>query len=93
MQHDLFEQLAQTDVPPVPEQLEIALHERLNRRLLSLHVADVLLRALPLAVMHFAAAVGHLVRLTVTGRSPAADPFHDRKRRGSGPGSRGEGPG
>lgn len=80
MSHDLFEQLAETDVPPVPQRLESDVHERLNRRLLSLHVAEVLLRTLPFAVAHFAAALGHLVLLTLTGKSTSADPFNDTNR-------------
>ncbi len=71
MASDLLEQLAQSDVPPVPGEFDRQLNDRLNGSLVVLQTADFLLRALPWAMMHFSEALGGLVSLTFSGRFEA----------------------
>lgn len=70
MSTDLFERLAETDVPPVPAELDRAVHERLNRALVVGQVLDFAVRAIPYACFHFAKAVGGWIVLTVSGEFP-----------------------
>ncbi len=71
MNRDLLEQLAESDVPPVPRELERSIHDRLNTLLVVGHLSDFLLRAIPHAVAHFAEAVGELAASTLGGRPPS----------------------
>lgn len=61
---DLFDQLAQREVPPPPESLKDDVHHRLNYALLAGHVLDLALRGLPQALLEFGRAVIHLVRFS-----------------------------
>lgn len=70
MSTDLFDRLAETQVPPAPVQLDRAVHERLNRALVVGHVLDFAVRAIPYACAHFAKAVAGLIALTFTGSFP-----------------------
>jgi hypothetical protein len=65
---DLLEQLAQLDVPPVPTEFDVRLHERVNRGLLAGQTAEFVLKAIPYTVLHLAGAVWGLVVYTLTGR-------------------------
>ena len=70
MPQNLFDQLKQTEVPPAPTRLDRQVHQRLNRRLVWLHMFDLAFRGLPYALGHFAAAVGGLLWMSLTGRFP-----------------------
>lgn len=80
MDTDLWDDLSQLEVPPVPADFGPRLHARLNRALLWLHAGDFVLRAAPQAVGLFFAAWGGLVAYTLTGRFPkrAQDDQSDR---------------
>lgn len=69
MAMDLWEQLAQQDVPapPPPQEFDQQVHRRLNKLLLLMHLADLLFRGLVFGIAHFAQAVLHLLAVTVTG--------------------------
>ena len=81
---DPLEQLAHNEVPPVPEHFERRLHQRVNRQLLATHLLDLLLRGLPFAVQHFAAALGELLHVTLVGEDPASQRRRRRKNRRKG---------
>ncbi len=70
MPQNILEQLAELEVPSTPVDLQRGVHERLNVRLLSLHLADLALRALPYAFVCFSEALAGLVVFSVTGRFP-----------------------
>jgi hypothetical protein len=73
MPFDLFDQLAQQEVPPPPSEFERGVHERLNKRLLWTHLIDLATGGLAHAVGHFAQAWLHLVMTTFApGRAPGA---------------------
>lgn len=63
-----FDQLAETEVPPPPEHLAEAVHQRLNRTLVVLHVFELFLRALPSVLLLFAKPVVAFFKYTLTGR-------------------------
>lgn len=68
MSDDLLQQLADHEVPPVPETFDENLHGRVNRTLLSRDLVDLGLRATPWAMGIFAQAVVDLLGFTVSGR-------------------------
>lgn len=70
MSIDLFEQLAEHEVPPVPQTLSRGVHRRLNRALVVLHVVEFVLCVLPYAMVHFGRAVWGLMVRSVFGRYP-----------------------
>jgi hypothetical protein len=70
MSSDLFDQLAEQEVPPVPQNLSGGVHRRLNRVLVVVHVFEFVLCVLPYCVWHFSRAVIGLVVQTVSGRFP-----------------------
>jgi hypothetical protein len=57
MATDLLQQLAEIEVPAMPDDFDRNVHQRLNARLLGAHVAEVSLRALPFAFLHFVPAL------------------------------------
>ena len=57
MNKNLFDELAEFDIPPPPAGLGRDVHRRLNGRLLAAHLADLVLRALPYAWLHYSAAL------------------------------------
>jgi hypothetical protein len=65
---DLLEQLAEYDVPPVPGEFDVRLHERVNRGLLVGQAFELVLKAIPYTALHLAGAVWGLVLYSVTGR-------------------------
>jgi hypothetical protein len=79
---DLFERLAEGDVPPPPVDFDRRLHRRLNKHLVVLHVVEFALRVLPTAAVHLGRAVIGFMHLTLTGRHEV-----DRKTRPPGDGS------
>jgi len=70
MPQDVLEQLAELEVPSKPVDLQRDVHKRLNARLLSLHLAELALRALPYAFVCFSEALAGLVSYSATGRYP-----------------------
>jgi len=75
---DPLEQLAELEVPPVPEQFDQRLHDRINRVVLTQQLADLLMRGLPQAVQHFAAALGELFAVSLV---PQNDAIARRRRK------------
>lgn len=67
MTTDFLEQLAQGEVPPIPQTFDRQVHQRLNVRLIALHLLDFAVRGLPYAMVHFTMAVLSLVVFTITG--------------------------
>ena len=63
MATDLFDQLSETEVPPPPVEFDQRLHGRLNATLVELMV-----KAIPFAMLHFFQAVGGLLMMSATGR-------------------------
>jgi hypothetical protein len=82
MSTDLWEQLAEAEVPAPPPQFEREVHRRLNKALLVMHLADLFLKGMAFAIGHFAQAVLHLLAVTFTGRLQAGLP---RKNETDGP--------
>ncbi len=76
---DIWDQLAESEVPMPPPQLEREVHRRLNKALLVMHLADLFLKGMLFAMGHFAQAVLHLLAVTFTGRLQALLP---RKKEG-----------
>ncbi|MEX0677975.1 MAG: hypothetical protein WD063_12915 [Pirellulales bacterium] len=68
MATDLFEQLAELEVPPPPDQFDQQLHERVNRSLVCGQLVDLGVSGMPWALAHFARALVGFLTLTVTGR-------------------------
>jgi len=68
MATDLFERLAELDVPPPPAQFDDQLHERVNRSLVVGQLMDLVFGAVPWAVVEFSRAVIGSVLFTLTGR-------------------------
>jgi hypothetical protein len=71
MASDFFEQLAQSEVPPPPPEFNRQLHQRVNRSLLLVHLADLAVGAVPWAMVQMARALIGLVSLTITGKFDA----------------------
>jgi hypothetical protein len=79
MATDLWEQLAESEVPAPPREFDRQFHERLNKALLAVQLSDLYLKGMFFAVGHFALAVLHLLTLTVTGDLLAALPSKKEK--------------
>lgn len=78
MTDDPLARLATHDVPPLPEDFDSRVHERVNDALLGTHLVELVLRAAPWALFELArAGVGALL-FTLTGSYPSDD---RRKRR------------
>jgi len=70
MKFDIFEQLAEHDVPPVPVDFDRQIHHRVNDSLLGVHVLEFVFQVIPYAVMHFGQAVIGLLAVTLSGGFP-----------------------
>ena len=68
MARDILEQLAEAPVPPVPESFNLALHERINNRLLVGQLVDFGMNGTAYTVGHLARAVTGFFALTLTGK-------------------------
>ncbi len=68
MATNLFERLAEMDVPPPPAQFDNQLHDRVNRSLVTWQLVDLLVRGMPWALGHFARAMIGALAFTLTGR-------------------------
>lgn len=73
--NDPLEQLALLEVPAPPAEFDRQLHRRVNHRLLVQHVADLVLHAMPWAMLCLVQALLGLVRFSLTGK------FDDERRR------------
>lgn len=78
MTNDLLEQLAQSEIPPVPADFDHDVHERVNDALMFGHIAEFGLRVLPYAFVHMAQALTGFFSLTLSGRFPASESTRDR---------------
>ena len=74
MAQDIFEQLADWDVPPPPDKFDQQLHERVNKSLLVVQLVDLAVRAMPWAMLHFGRAVVGLLLLTLRGHFVSDSP-------------------
>lgn len=70
MPTDLWEQLAQTPVPPPPKELDQGVRQRINTYLMAGHLADFLFRVLPYGMYHFARGLLGAVMYSLSGRYP-----------------------
>lgn len=68
MATNLFERLAELEVPPPPPQFDAQLHDRVNRSLVTWQLIDLLVRGMPWALGHFAQALVGYLAFTLTGR-------------------------
>ncbi|REK18199.1 MAG: hypothetical protein DWQ37_04750 [Planctomycetota bacterium] len=68
MQPDLFDSLADLEVPAPPERFDEQLHQRVNRSLTTGQMIDLFAGALPFAAVTFGRAFVGLVTLSLTGR-------------------------
>lgn len=68
MSNDLFERLAELEVPPAPAELDRQVHQRVNRLLLTTHLADLALVGLGYAFLQFTRPLLDLIVLSITGR-------------------------
>jgi hypothetical protein len=77
---DLLEQLAELPVPPAPPPavFDRGVHERINSRLIVGQVGDLLIRGSAFGFVHFAKALGGLLRLTLTGKLETPKNRRDR---------------
>ncbi len=65
---DLFDKLAEMDVPPPPARFDEQLHQKVNRSLAIGQALDLVFGALPWALGEFARAFVGFLMYTVTGR-------------------------
>ncbi len=78
MAPDLFDKLAEVEVPPPPSQFDNQLHDKVNRGLVITQFIDLFVVALPWALVHFFRAFLGLLAFSVTGRY---GPASKRRRR------------
>ena len=76
MTNNLLEQLAEQSVPTRPPELDRRVHERINGRLLVVHLSETFLLALPYAFFHFTKALAGSVVFSLTGRFPQEGDDH-----------------
>lgn len=67
---NLFEELAEYEIPPLPADFGKSVHQRVNRSLVALQIIDLMWRGLPLAFLFFGRALIGLVMFTLTGTFP-----------------------
>ena len=80
MATDIFEKLADTEVPPAPvDELQRGFSERLNHRLLVQQLLDLALRGLPFAAWHMTRGMLATLYFTIAGRfvRPKSDDTSD----------------
>ena len=65
MPSDLFDQLAEAEVPAPPPEFDSCVHERLNKSLLATQLLDLALHGTLYALGHFAQAWMHLLMTTM----------------------------
>lgn len=67
MATDLLRSLANDDVPDRPHEMSQHVHQRLNPLLVTLHLAEFVLQALPYAFFHFLRALLGACLFSLTG--------------------------
>ena len=80
MDDNLFEQLALSEIPPVPREFDLDVHRRLNSTLLIAHLFEFTWRAFPRAAGMMLASVLHLITFTITGHLETDTDGHKRKQ-------------
>jgi hypothetical protein len=80
MTQDWFEQLAEQEVPPMPVDFDLGLHEKVNDSLLGVHYLELVCRVAPYALLHFAIAMLAAFCFSLSGEYP-----NDRSDRTSAP--------
>jgi hypothetical protein len=72
MAFDMWEQLAETPIPPAPETpaFDRGIAERINARLFWLHVVEFAVRTIPYALAHFMGGVLGFLTISLTGKYP-----------------------
>jgi hypothetical protein len=73
MMRSVLNQLGEQPVPQGPPEFRRQLHDRINARLLSLHLVEVVVRLLPFACFHFFVTLFGAVKFSLTGRYPKGD--------------------
>ncbi len=68
MELDLFTELAEIPVPPVPADLDKEVHRRLNRVLLTSQLVEFCWQALPQAALAMFACLRAFLTFTITGK-------------------------
>ena len=68
MATDLFDHLAEENIPEPPDGFDQEFHERLIRTLLTVQTFEMCIRALPWFFRHFGQAVVGAIRFTMTGQ-------------------------
>ena len=68
MATDLFDHLAEENVPEPPGQFDQEVHSRLNRTLLTFQLLEIFIRTFPCFLKYFGAAVAGAICFTATGR-------------------------
>ena len=68
MATDLFDHLAEDNIPEPPDGFDQEFHARLNRTLLTIQTFEMCIRALPWFLRYFSQAVVGAIRFTMTGQ-------------------------
>jgi hypothetical protein len=77
---DILLQLAEKDVPPVPEEFDVRVHERLNSTLLLIQILELTWSMLPRAMFAMLRSVMHLMLFTIFGQHVADEDGHPPTR-------------
>ncbi|MFM2093754.1 MAG: hypothetical protein RIS70_878 [Planctomycetota bacterium] len=67
MNKNLLDQLAREPVPPPPRSLPVEVHRRINERLVTQHLMDFVVRALPTALLEFLLALLNAIWYSMLG--------------------------
>ena len=67
MATDLFDHLAEEDIPELPGRFDQEFHDRLNRTLLTFQLFEIFIRTLPWFLKHFGSAIAGAICFTMTG--------------------------
>ncbi|MDG2206366.1 MAG: hypothetical protein P8K78_00525 [Pirellulales bacterium] len=68
MATDLFDHLAEENVPELPGQFDQEVHSRLNRTLLTFQLFEIFINTFPWFLKYFGSAVVGAIFFTVTGK-------------------------
>lgn len=79
MASNLFDRLAELEVPPPPAQFDTQLHERMNRSITRTQLVDLATGGMPWAMLQMSRALLAFVSFTLTGRYES-DPKKRRNR-------------
>jgi len=79
MATDLFDRLAEEQIPEPPDRFDQEFHARLNRTLLTVQIFEMCIRTLPWFLVHFGQAVAGAIRYTMTGQYRTATHKYEDK--------------